>query len=374
MATFEVKPDKLKKQAASIGKVSSALKTQGEEIINVKNNVKLSSGSDELVKRQLNILYESVVKYSSYIGTMGTKLEEIADLYISTETSVSGGTPVKGQINPLDQYAWAQPVVPDSLIKKELTKKGILWGIGISGTFTEELFGHSVDKKLTSGIGWKEDEETGKMKLDSISLIKGEISGEGHVAKGSVEGNIGVVSGEASVTAGVISGSGSVGISLYDDGEFAPVVEAGAEVKVKGIDEKVGVKIGNDEYDGHVGAEATVGSAKAGADAGIGKVSYKNSKGKEIKGYGAKAKVKAEAYAAEGSVSGGVKIMGIEITGSIGGKAGGGGIGAEGGISTGGIGGSITAGVLLGAEIGLDIDWSGFKMPKFKLPKISGGW
>lgn len=77
---------------------------------------------------------------------------------------------------------------------------------------------------------------------------------------------------------------------------------------------------------------------------------------------GAKGKVGAEAYLAQGKVSGGFTIFGIKIDAGVTGKAGGAGVSAEGNVTTGGVSGKIGAGLGLGAGVEISIDWSNFSL------------
>lgn len=75
---------------------------------------------------------------------------------------------------------------------------------------------------------------------------------------------------------------------------------------------------------------------------------------------GVKGKVGAEAYVVQGKVSGGITIFGVKIDVGIGGKAGGAGISAEGRFTNGSAKGKIGAGLGVGGELEIGIDWSNF--------------
>lgn len=244
---------------------------------------------------------------------------------------------------------------------------GVILGIASTGNADGEIFGYSTNGKITSGCKWKTDNETGTKKFDSLSLVDAEASAEGHLAKGSLKGNIGAASGSVSGSVGTVEGKGNITASLYKDGKLSPQLGIEGSVAAKGIDGKANVTIGNEEYNGHIDAKGTIGSAKAKAGGAAGKVNYTDNSGQTVSGYGVKGSAKAEAYLAEGSISGGMNICGIKFDVSLGGKVGGAGIGVEGGVTTGGIGGSATIGAGIGAEIGFSIDWSGFQNPLKKI-------
>lgn len=113
----------------------------------------------------------------------------------------------------------------------------------------------------------------------------------------------------------------------------------------------------------HIKGEGKLGSAKASAKAGVGRINVEDEKTGKIKTVtGVKAEAKAEAYAAEGRASGGITIFGIDIDVGVTGKAGG--IGGSAGLqaTTGGVSGSISAGLGFGLGVDISIDWSGFKL------------
>lgn len=83
--------------------------------------------------------------------------------------------------------------------------------------------------------------------------------------------------------------------------------------------------------------------------------------GKEVTGWGGVVEAGAEAYLAEGKVSGGIKLFGIDIDVGVSGKAGGAGVKAGAAATTGGFTASVGAGLGLGAGLDISIDWSDFK-------------
>ena len=107
-------------------------------------------------------------------------------------------------------------------------------------------------------------------------------------------------------------------------------------------------------------AEGTVLGAEAELSGGAGMITYKDeTTGKTRTELG---KAGAEAYLAEGSISGGFTIFGIEVDVGASGKAGGAGVEAGGRVTTGGISGEIGAGLGLGLGLELSIDWSDFSL------------
>ncbi len=239
-----------------------------------------------------------------------------------------------------------------SLLSGSVTKKGEFLGVKTSGTAEGDLIGGSVDTK--AGAKWDiKEKEAG---------VEYGIEAEGHLANGSLKGNFGVLGGEVEGTVGVVGASGSIGATLYKDGKLSPSIEAGLKAKAAVAEGSAEVSIGTEEFNGHVNANGTLLGAEAEASGGIGMISYKDDNGKEKTELGISGKVSAEAYLAEGEVSGGFTLFGIDIDVGVSGKAGGAGVSAEGRVTAGGVSGEIGAGLGLGLGLELSIDWSDFSL------------
>jgi len=240
-----------------------------------------------------------------------------------------------------------------SMFSGKVEKSGSILGINAAGSAEGDLIGGSVETSAKAKFDIKGKEIGAELKAEM----------EGHLAKGKVAGNIGVLSGSLETSLVNASASGSIGATLFKKGKFIPSLTAKLEAEVSAAKGEAEAKIGNDTIDAHVNASGSVLEAKAEAELGVGKVALKNDKKKDIVGYGIVGKVGAEAYAAEGEVSGGLTIFGIKVDASVEGKAGGAGIEAEGGVTTGGVGGKIGLGLGLGAGLSINVDWSDFKLP-----------
>lgn len=233
------------------------------------------------------------------------------------------------------------------------TGTGEFLGVSASGTTEGELIGGSVTTK--SKANWDLQEKD--------AGIEKNIKAEGHLAKGSLEGNYGILGGKVEGTVGTVSTTGTIGVSLYKDGKISPALEAELKAKASVAEGEVEVKLGNDEFNGHVNADGTVLGAEAEISGGVGMITYEDeTTGKTKSEFGAQGKAGAEAYLAEGSISGGFTIFGVEIDVGVSGKAGGAGVSAEGRVTTGGVSGEIGAGLGLGLGIKLSIDWSDFSL------------
>ena len=86
-----------------------------------------------------------------------------------------------------------------------------------------------------------------------------------------------------------------------------------------------------------------------------------NDDGTVTTAYGVQGEAGAEAYVAEGEVSGGLDIMGVKVDVGLKGKLGGAGAKAGGHISTGGVTANASLGFLAGVGLDVSIDWTNFK-------------
>ena len=225
-------------------------------------------------------------------------------------------------------------------------------GTGIS--LTGELLSGSVKGKKFAEWNAKE----GKIGAGA------EISAEGQLAKGTVKRETKYHKTEASASVGYGAASGGVGITLFNQGKFAPGVQAEAKGKVSVVHGTYKDQLGTDEFNVHKGAEGDLLVAKAEAEAHAGYYTYKDaSTGETKKGFGVGASAGAEAYVAEGKVSGGITVFGVKIDLSISGKAGGAGAKASAKVGTEAVEGEVGLGLGLGLGIKGKIDWTGFKLP-----------
>ena len=171
-------------------------------------------------------------------------------------------------------------------------------------------------------------------------------------------------SGEIKVENAAVSGEGKA--QLFKDGKLSPEISAKVSGEVSAVKGKIETKTGTDDYNVHGKAEGELLGAKAEAKGGVGKITYKDKEGNTKTGYGVEGSVGAEAYVAQGKISGGFTIAGIKIGVSVSGKAGGAGISAGGRATTGGVSGEIGAGLGLGAGLKLDVDWTDFVLYRKK--------
>ena len=157
---------------------------------------------------------------------------------------------------------------------------------------------------------------------------------------------------------------GAIGLSLFSNGTFEPSVYANVSAKANVAEGKVSSQFGTNEFNYHTEAKGSVLGAKAEAGVQAGKIMNEDGTYK----YGVSAKAGAEAYVAEGSVSGGFTLFGIKFDASVSGKAGGAGASIGGEATTSSAEGEIGLGLGLGLGLKVKVDWSGFKWPSLKFP------
>lgn len=401
MEEFKVTVKRLQNSGNEIAGMAADIRNMESAVRTVRTNLRSKIVREEEIGRRLKDITDAMEQIDSRLTQYGNKAVTIGDLYSQTEQRIvgasvetvsktaeagagiiggviagggaggamtdGGGTgggggasggrgPVEAEDGESDnEIAW---------IKGKKEKDGKIFGVDSHGEITGELGGASYEKKLETGLQWKEEiDENGnkKMVLSDVALLTAGIAGEAHLAKGSASGNIGLANGEINGTVGKVSAEGSVTAALVKDGKLAPQLDAKAEVSAVGAEGDAKVSVGTENNNVHAKAEGKAGVAEASAEVGIGNITYEKENGETQTGYGVKGEVGAEAYVAEGKVSGGINIFGIQIDAGIGGKIGGAGASAGGYATTGGVGGSVSLGFLAGVELDLNIDWSGFK-------------
>lgn len=401
MEEFKVTVKRLQNCGNDITNMSTDMRNMASAVRTVRSSLRSKIVREEEIGRRLKDITDAMEQIDSRLTQYGNKAVTIGDLYSQAEQRIVGasaetvskaaeaGAAVIGGViagggaggamtdgggaggggggtggrgpektddgDPDKEIAW---------IKGGKEKDGKIFGVDSHGEIKGELVGASYDTKLESGLQWEEEiDENGnkKMMLSDATLLTAGIVGEAHFAKGSASGNIGLARGEVNGTVGKLSAEGSVTAALIKDGKLAPQLDVKAEASAVAAEGDVKVEIGSENNNIHAKAEGKAGVATASAEAGIGKITYETKTGETQTGYGVKGEVGAEAYLAEGKVSGGINIFGIQIDAGVGGKLGGAGASAGGYATTGGVGGSVSLGFLAGVELDLNIDWSGFK-------------
>ncbi len=380
MARIDVDLSRMHAESQTIKTLQVELGGVSDRVTRLANNNGLSGTSYLAIRSRLRQVSSAVSAEKEKMGGMSDKLSSIAALYQKNECDLAGNAFEKkgsgsdstgGSPWGMTEAGYSQSSgtsnesetilqkllhggLSGALISGGLSTTGSVLGVNAAGSLTGELLGGSIKTKRKAEWDLKKGE----------AGITGEISAEGHLAKGTASGNIGWFKGVVNATVGSVGATGKVGATLFKDGKISPAVVAKAEAKASAVKGDATVSFGNDDYNAHAKAEGSLATARAEAGIEAGKITYKDkTTGQSKTEYGIKASAGAEAYLAEGKVSGGFTICGIKIDAGLSGKAGGAGVKASGQITTGGVSGEIGAGLGLGAGIKISIDWTGFKWP-----------
>jgi hypothetical protein len=380
MAEFEVRTNQLKKNADSENTISGSIISLSQEIRSVAQKIRLGSASETAVRSSLRALAEENDRNGEKMKTLSASLDSIASYYEQAEqriqeTEISGanasegksdsdsGTPEKfsilpliviGPVRPIWTIPWTIPTGPAVEIKRITQEiKRLLQDSDIGGSLEGDVLDGSVKGKLVTK--WDTEKKDAKLAAS--------VEAEGHLAKGTAKGNVGNASGKVSATIGSVGATGTIGATLFKDGKLSPAIDGKLKAEAAAVKGSAEGQIGNDENNVHVKGSGKLLGAEAEASGSAGVITYTDkTTGQTKTEYGAKGKVGAEAYVAEGKISGGFTLFGIKVDAGVSGKAGGAGISAEGRVTTGGVSGEIGAGLGLGAGLEISIDWSGFKL------------
>jgi hypothetical protein len=339
---FCVQPAKLKSNVSTLESSATSLKQKANAIENIKNC--LSCGEYEGVKAALDTCIQDLGKESDIAKKLATVLGNACDLYVTTENRIAGNKGSASGGNGTGDNSGGQS--GDS-------PRG--WYFDSDGPNVDGNF------YLDTPAKWKKKD--GKVDFKSLKIGVG-AKGSAYLA--SIGGGLDTEYFDASAGMKMFYATGGVGtgLTLFNDGRFAPGAFAEANIKGSVLHGDAKTQLGVDEYNLHANAKGDLWVAYAGASGGLGMINIKDDDG-NVTGqkFGVQGEVKAGGYVAQGEVSGGFTIMGIKVNGSIGGGVGGAEFKAGGSITTGGVSGKAGIGALLGVDIGFSIDWSGFKWP-----------
>ena len=341
---------------------ASDLESYATEIEGVRTRLRASVSASSGVGARLRRLNEELRRTKNDTVQMGALAGNVCELYRSTESVLSGQSEAQ---ETSDDGSAADPVAAKdswflrllkndfdsdgAVISRDVATNGAILGlIPYSGEAGYKFL--SYEFKTTGGAEWNLDKNEAE--------IKKEVKLSGSVLSGEASGDLGLLHGKAEGAFLTGCASGAIGATLYQDGKLNPTLYAKASVEGEVLKGKAEAHFGSDDYNEHVSAEGKVLEAKAGAEGGIGAVSFTDNAGNTQSGYGAYGKVGAEAYVAKGEIKGGYTIAGIKIDVSIGGGIGGASATVGGAVTTTGASGKIGLGVVAGLELGIDIDWS----------------
>lgn len=355
MAEFEVRSNQLRKNADCIHTVFLKMDSLSGKIRSVSREIRLDAASGKPIRNNLNTLAENNQNNAKKVKSLSSTLDNIAAYYDETEQRIqdvqaSGKEETESIFKQILKDKWK---VEGSVISKATTRSGTIFGMASSGTAEGELIGGSI--KTKSSAKWNlEKKDVG---------IEKSFEAEGHVAKGKLEGNVGLLGGEISANVGTLGATGKIGATLFKNGKLSPALEAKLKAEAVGVKGSAEVKFGNDENNAHIKGSGSLLQAEAEASGGIGAITYKDDVTRKTRTeFGVRGKVGAEAYVAQGKISGGFTLFGIRVDVGASGKVGGAGISAEGRVTTRGVSGKIGAGLGLGGGLEISIDWSKFSL------------
>ena len=350
----------------------------------------LQTMAQPMIRKKLNQLNEDMFTEYLKMNRMNRTASNAVNTYVKTEKSllgentsiINGGIAVIGNIvykisDFVDEKIFLKLLSGGAAVLcsggadaawKDLLTDGINISAAVaavSGAVSGKIFGYDYDMSYSGDLlgGSIKTESDSEFDLESGNVYaESEITVEGHLASGSVEGSLGLLSGSATGTIGTAAVTGTVSASLFKDGEFNPELKAEIKGEAAVAKGSAQTSYGTDENNVHANAEGTLLGAEADASVKAGKITSTDANGNTKTEYGVEASAGAEVYIAEGEVSGGFTLFGIEINASVSGKLGGAGVSAGGKVTTSGVSGKIGAGLGLGAGIELSIDWSNFSL------------
>ncbi|MCR4596555.1 MAG: hypothetical protein K5673_07210 [Lachnospiraceae bacterium] len=209
-----------------------------------------------------------------------------------------------------------------------------------------------LTSKTKKGANWDIDKGQAKVEYSNTTKFS--------AIDGKLTSNVGLLKSELEGSVGNVAATGAVGLTLFSDGKFTPSVYGKVKAKANVAEGSVTDTFGTDDYNVHAKAEGTLLGAEAQAEAQVGRIV--DDETGEVK-WGAKGKAGAEAYVAQGELSGGFTLFGIKVDATVEGKLGGAGVKAGGEVTTNAVEGELGLGLLAGLGIKVKVDWSKAKWP-----------
>lgn len=311
------------------------------------------------ISSRLDRVYSDLRQAESRIGNLKNVVEKCAIEYKKADMQIKkladstadfpnpSGSKKDSIFKKILKDQWS---IKGSVASGSIVKSGSILGIGVSGKAEGDLIGGSVKTKSEA-----------KFNLDKKDVqIEKSIEAEGHLAHGELSGNVGWLNGKIGGTVGLVSATGKIGTTLFKDGKFSPTIDAEAKAEASAVKGDFETSFGSEKNNAHINGSGSLLNASAKASGSVGVIKTVDEVTNTTKTeFGVKGSVGAEAYLAQGKISGGFTIWGVKINAGLSGKAGGAGVEADGKITTGGVSGKIGAGLGLGAGVEISIDWSG---------------
>lgn len=348
MSDFSVDTGLVKKQEGDFSSIMNDLGRYSSEVESIASKLSITGGGAGEIRNSLRVVSGNLDKEKGIAKSLKECLVNSMGAYIAAENLIKGTSIGTGNVSSVSEGGSGSTGGGQS-------------GSG-GGSFGED---EQDDVYAVAKGGQSYTTENG-VTFSANGYAVGGTAGAGvnglafeAEAKGSilhgeagVEGEYGKLAGEASVLgggAGFMIGFSGLDHSIEDGEAGGTIGGISAEANAYAAQGEVEGRLGTEKNNLHVGADGTVCGAEAEAKAGL---MYDET------GYGIGAEAGAEAYVAKGEVKGGIEIAGIKITGSLGGKALSAGAHAGGKITVGSIGFDLGASLGIGADVGIELDWS----------------
>lgn len=367
MSEFKVNLQKLITAVEESERLASILQQSADDARTIRQGLRWQILQRERINSRLNTSARKLEDQCSALRRVVNTGRQAARLYQENEEKLLQGTAVPPQwfsreqiLEWLSKIKFGRPLtyilqalgvgMAGSVTSGSISGTVNFLGLGLAGSLSGP--GASVD--FTAETVW--DVENGEAGVELGA------EAEGHLAQGKLNVSYGYMNSSVTGTVGSVAATGVIGASLFKDGKFTPAIQAEVSVEGSVLSGEIENRIGTEDNNIHAKASGELLGAEAEAGVAIGKITVDGDDGNSKTAYGVKAEAGAEAYLAEGEVSGGFTIFGIKIDAALEGKAGGAGVSAGGSISTAGVSGKIGAGLGLGAGLEISIDWSNFSL------------
>ncbi len=315
----------------------------------------INSKASKAIDKNLDVVFQGIYRCQSNIRTMTNGLNEIANDYEKTEKDVRDGKFTRTVLEIAKDIANSFNAEGGFFNKTFDGWKSGSFNVAQGSFNFNDLFVPGLTAGVTAAVL-----NVGYENTVDANGVSSKVYAQGIKVNG--QASYGVASVDGEVVVGDAAVEGSIGASLFKDGKLSPYVGASASASASVLTGKVSGKIGSEKNNIHAKANGDVLTAKAEAEAKAGVYYTTDKNGNKVKNFGVKAKAGAEAYAAQGTISGGFSILGVKVDLSATGKAGGVGATAGGEVTTGGVKANLGAGLGLGLGLSVGIDWSGFKL------------
>lgn len=377
MSNFSVKSN-VKGQAQTLLSISAALDSCAYDVRSAQSALLRRNTSPYQVINAMNAAQASLSNISRKTKNYAHGLTNTVNTYTNTEREIlgiTGGIPGSGNLNlpglsdiissifstTDGTKSWFAKFINNELktsgevISGSTSKEGTWLGIDYSGILSGALL--YGEAKIQNKANFKLKNDKGELDLKSFGLSS-EASASGGVAKGEMEGRFGEYHGKLKGEFLTGAVKGETKLTFFDDGMFNPSLRAGVKAEGSVLKGSAEWGRGDDQFGNYTKASGDVLHAEAGAEAGIGYLG-KDKDGKPR--YGVMAKASAMASVAQGKISRGITLFGVDIDVGVKGYAGA--VGAEvgGGITTSGAKVDLSGALDLGLGLEISVDWSDAK-------------